>query len=88
MAKSDAELHHECLNRFIELANSMKDEGVNSSVVSAALMTSSAVYATYVAAGNEGTLAASGVAKVAEAYREHLARVQDMRQAEIDARKS
>ncbi len=85
MSKSDSELHHECLNRFIALANSMKDEGIGTAVVSAALMSSSAVYATYVAAGNTGALADSGVDKVAEAYRTHLVRVQEMRKAEIDA---
>ncbi len=85
MSKSDTELHHECLNRFIALANTMKDEGANTAVVSAALMASSAVYATYVAAGNSGALAPSGVDKVVEAYRGNLARVQEMRKAEMDA---
>ena len=28
MSKSDAELHHECMNRFIDLANTIKDESV------------------------------------------------------------
>ncbi|MFV8816876.1 DUF3144 domain-containing protein [Haliea sp. E17] len=88
MAKSDAELHHECVNRIIALANTMKDEGASTAIVSAALMSASAVYATYVAAGNSGALAPSGVDKVVDAYRGQLVRVQEKRKAEIDAAQS
>lgn len=85
MSKSDAELHHECLNRFIEFANTLKDEGVKPPVISAALMSASAVYATYVAVGNEGGLTDSGMDKVVEAYRHQMRQVQAARKAELDA---
>ncbi|TGD76150.1 DUF3144 domain-containing protein [Mangrovimicrobium sediminis] len=87
MSKSDTEYHHECLNRFIELANTMKNEGVSTPVVSAALMSASAVYATYVAVGNAGGLTPSGVEKVVEAYRHQMEQVQAARKAELDAAK-
>lgn len=83
MSKSDAQLHQEAVNRFIALANEIKEEGVSTHVVSAAMMSGSAVYATYVAAGNEGVLNASGVDKVVEAYRQRLDQVQGARRAEI-----
>lgn len=85
MSRSDAEYHQECLNRFIDLANTLKNEGVNPPVVSAALMSASAVYATYVAVGNSGGLTASGVDKVVEAYRQQMEQFQRLRQAETNA---
>jgi len=85
MSKSDAEQHHDCVNRFIELANSLKNEGASPPVVSAALMSASAVYATYVAVGNVGGLTPSGVEKLIEAYRHQMEQVQAMSKAEFDA---
>ncbi len=82
MAKSENELHHECMNRFIGFANEMKDEGVSIGVVSAALMTASAVYATFTAVGNEGSLTDSGVDKMAAAYRNQLDQVQQAKRRE------
>jgi hypothetical protein len=79
MAKSDAEVHLESVNRFIEMANAMKDEGVNINVVSGALMTASGLYASYVAGGNEGGLTESGVEKVSEVYRRELERIQKIK---------
>ena len=80
MSVTDAERHQQCMQRFIDLANAMKREGVPSRVVSAGLMTASGVYATYVAAGNEGGLTPSGVAKITEAYRQQLEQVQRVKQ--------
>ena len=85
MSKSDAELHHETLNRFIDLANEAKDQGVGTHVISAALMSASAVYATYVAVGNQGGLTASGMDKIVDAYRHQMEQVQAMRKAELEA---
>jgi len=84
MSKSDAEMHIEVMNRFIELANTIKDEEVGTHVISAALMSASAVYATYVAAGNEGGLHPSGVEKVVDAYRQQLEQVQAAKQAQVE----
>lgn len=84
MAKSDAELHHDAMNRIIEFANGLKDEGISTHVVSAALMSASAVYATFVSAGNEGGLNPSGVDKIVEAYRHQMKQVQEAKKAEFD----
>ena len=76
MAKSDQEVHTECVNRFIALANAMKDEGIAINIVSGGMMTASALYATYAVGGDDGGLTDSGVDKVAEAYKKELARIQ------------
>mgnify|MGYP001812551873 FL=1 len=86
MSEVNPESHRECMNRFIDLANTMKDEGVDIKIVSSALMAASAVYSTFMFRGNEGGLTSSGVDKVTETYRKHLNRVQEMRKAEDDAR--
>ena len=88
MSKSDAELHHEIMNRFIALANEIKNENAGTHVISAAMMTASAVYATYVAVGNEGGLTPSGVDKVVDAYRHQMEQVQDMRKAQLERAKT
>lgn len=85
MSKSDAEMHHETLNRFIDLANEVKEQGVGTHVISAALMSASAVYATYVAVGNQGGLTPSGMDKIVDAYRHQMEQVQAMRKAELEA---
>ena len=83
MAKTDAEHHHECLNRFIDLANTMKDEGIGTNVVSTGMMTASAVYATYAAGGNEGGLTPAGVDKVAAVYKQELVQVQKAKKEQV-----
>ena len=87
MTKTEHENHQACLNRFIELANQMKDEGVSTEVVSAAMMSASAVYATFVVTGNTGGLTDSGVEKVVAAYKQHMERVQEIRKLEDDRRR-
>ena len=61
--KSQEELHQACTNRFIDLANEMKNEGVDPALVSGALMMASGIYATYIAADPHGALEATGVRK-------------------------
>ena len=77
--------HNECTARFIELANSMKDDGIDRRVVSAALMASSGIYATYMAAGNAGALEPTGVDKVVAAYRQTLEHIQNRKKEEIQS---
>ena len=69
---NEQETHQYCTNKFIELANQLKDEKINPAMVSGSLMTASAIYATYIAAGNNGALESSGVDKVAGLYRRTL----------------
>ncbi len=73
------------VERFVKLANEMKNEGHDTGMISDALMFSSGVYATFVAAGNEGGLTDTGVKKVTAAYEERLRRIQEMKKAEAKA---
>ena len=82
MAKKDNEIHQECVNRFVALANEMKDESIDPSIISAAVMTASGLYATYIVAGNDGGLTDTGMTKVADAYKNELLRIQDLKKRE------
>jgi len=81
MSEHDQQI--EIMNRFIELANKIKDEKVPVHVVSWAMMTASAVYATYSVAGNTGGLNPSGVDKVVDSYRDCMNQVQEARKNEL-----
>ena len=81
MTKTDAEIHNECVQRFIDLANAIKNEGMDVNIVSAGLMSASALYASYLVAGNAGGLTASGVEKVSAVYKRELERIQEIKKA-------
>ncbi len=76
-------LHHQLMNKFVDLANTLKDEGNDINLISAAMMASSALYATYSTSGNEGYLHDSGIEKVGDIYKKHLAYVQQAKKAEL-----
>ncbi len=78
---SDREDHEECTNKIIGLANELKDEGYDPQMVSAALMTASGIYATFISAGNTGGLQPSGVDKVVMMYRRNLEHIQERKKA-------
>ena len=78
---SEQEQHELATNKFIELANQLKADGLEPALVSGALMTASGVYATYVGAGNDGALEASGVDKVVSIYRRTLEHHQEFKKA-------
>lgn len=86
MAGIKVEHLDECIERFVTLANTMQRENVPKGVISAALMTASGIYATYVAAGNEGGLTESGMDKVVAAYRDQLQQVQELKKARTEKR--
>jgi len=78
--------HNQATNEFIELANKMVNErGFDQNLVSAALMAASGVYATFIAAGNQGFLADQGVEKVATMYKNNLAYIQTRKKEELEA---
>ncbi len=81
---SDSELHKQATNRFIDLANDLKNEGMDPALVSGALMTASSIYATYVAAGNDGALEPTGVDKVVGLYRRTLEHFQGIKRAGLE----
>jgi len=74
-------------NEFVALANKMKDEGSDIHIISAALMSSSAIYATYVTSGNEGYLHESGIDKVADIYKQNLVLIQKVKKDETEQKK-
>lgn len=82
---SEQDQHLDAMNRFIALANEIKNDGVPTHVVSWAMMTASAVYATYSVAGNTGGLNPSGIDKVADTYKQCLLQVQEARKQELRA---
>ena len=75
-------------NKFIELANELKDLGHDPQLVSAALMAASGIYATYITAGNTGGLQPSGVDKVVMMYRRNLEHIQERKKEENEAKKA
>lgn len=79
----DMEKHRHCTNKFIELANQLKDEQIDPKLVSGALMTASGIYATFVAAGNQGALEPSGVDKVVALYRRTLEHHQEVKKDQL-----
>lgn len=79
--------HNQATAQFVELANSLvNDKGFDQNLVSAALMASSGIYATFVAAGNEGFLAPNGVKRIADMYANNLAYIQERKKAELEAK--
>ncbi|WP_051081247.1 DUF3144 domain-containing protein [Thioalkalivibrio sp. ALE11] len=83
-AQDNAPSISELSTRFIELANQIKDEGVDVKRVSSALMQASAIYATYAAAGNQGYLQESGVKRVADVYLNGLREIQKVKKASAE----
>ncbi|MGD9020409.1 MAG: DUF3144 domain-containing protein [Lysobacterales bacterium] len=81
---TDRASHTHCTQKFIDLANELKNEGYEPQLISAALMSASGIYATYVSAGNEGGLQPSGVDKVVMMYRRNLEHIQEAKKAQIE----
>ena len=82
---SESEQHKMATNRFIDLANELKNQGLDPALVSGSLMTASSIYATYVAAGNDGTLEPTGVDKVVDLYRRTLEHFQGVKRAGLES---
>ena len=85
MAADRHEQHQACMERFIELANTMKNEGIGVDVVSWSLMSASALHAIYSVAGNDGGLTESGIEKIADAYKQNLTKIQELKQRQAHA---
>lgn len=78
----DKEAHNHCTNKFIALANELKNEEHAPQLVSAALMAASGIYATFITVGNAGGLEPSGVDKVVMMYRQNLEHIQNRKKEE------
>jgi len=72
------------IDRFVAVANELKDEGNGTDLVNAAFMLASGTYATYLAAGNEGYLKEDGIHKVADAYEHNLTLLQGLKKAQYN----
>lgn len=73
--------HNDVLNEFIALANQCKDRGIKPEQVSAAMMTATAFYTTYVYAGNDGYLQDTGIDKIVDAFADQVALVQEYKKS-------
>lgn len=70
--------------RFINLANKMKNDGNDVNLVNTALMIASGTYATYLGSGNDGYLEMSGVEKVTQNYANNLMQIQSMKKKQYN----
>jgi len=82
---SDREKHNHCTHKIIDLANELSGEGYDPQLISAALMSASGIYATFITAGNTGGLQPSGVDKIVMMYRRSLEHIQERKKAESEA---
>jgi hypothetical protein len=82
---TDRASHDHCTRKFIDLANEMQAEGYEPQLISAALMSASGIFATFVSAGNEGGLQPSGVDKVVMMYRRNLEHIQEIKKTQAEA---
>jgi len=69
--------------KFVALANDMKNEESNVEIINAALIAASATYSTYLAAGNDGYLNEEGIDKVALVYKQILTNIQNAKKGNI-----
>mgnify|MGYP001825858855 FL=1 len=70
------------VDRFIALANEIKDEGKSVEMVNTALQLASGTYSTYLTAGNEGYLRETGIKKLTEVFKYNLTQIQKMKKAQ------
>ncbi|MET0067264.1 MAG: DUF3144 domain-containing protein [Candidatus Thiodiazotropha sp.] len=75
----------ELSQRFIQLANEMKNEGKPLPMINAALLSASATYGTYIFAGNAGYLKPTGVDKLVATFRLQVESIQKIKQQAVDA---
>ena len=75
------QIHQEAMNRFIELANQMNEEGIQRNLVGAALLTAAGLYSSFVVGGNDGGLNESGIEKLTTMFKRELERVEAAKQA-------
>jgi len=80
---NERENHDLCTRKFIDLANSLKDEGHPVQLVSAALLAASGIYLTFATAGNAGALEPSGVDKAVAMFRRNLEHIQARKKSEL-----
>ena len=72
--------------QFIDLANTMKNDGKDTNMINAALMSASCTYATYATSGNDGYLKASGVDKVVALYKRNLINLQNIKKNQLNSK--
>ena len=72
------------VERFIALANEIKDEGKSVEMVNTALQLASGPYSPFLTAGNEGYLRESGINKLTEVFKFNLTQIQKLKKAQYN----
>ncbi len=72
------------VERFIALANEIKDEGKSVEMVNTALQLASGTYSTYLTAGDRGYLKKSGINKLVEVYKHNLTLIQGFKKTQYN----
>lgn len=75
------QIHQDAMNRFIDLANQMQEEGIQRNLVGAALLTAAGLYSSFVVGGNAGGLNESGIEKLTAMFKRELERVEAAKQS-------
>lgn len=77
--------HDKAVQKLITLTNQFKDEGIDTRVISAALITTAGIYGTFAEAGNQGFLQPSGVDVLTDRFRKQLEFIQERKKDELRA---
>jgi len=77
--------HNEVVGKVIETVNQIKNDGTDIQLISAAMMTATCIYSTYVEAGNQGFLQADGIDKLTDRFRQQLEFIQQRKKLELKA---
>ncbi len=72
------------VEKFITLANEIKDDGTPIEMVNTALQLASGTYSTYLTAGNEGYLKQVGIDKLTEVFKHNLTQIQHFKKAQFN----
>ncbi len=72
------------VEKFIALANEIKDEGTPVEMVNTALQLASGTYSTYLTAGNEGYLQEGGINKLTDVFKYNLTQIQNFKKAQYN----
>jgi hypothetical protein len=76
---TEQQQHTIAMQKFLDLANSMVEEGMEINTISAALMTASGTYSTFAVMGDVGVLDDAAVERVAGAYKDQLVYIQGVK---------
>lgn len=85
MSTDPNQIHDKLVQQLIDNANQQKDAGVDTRIISTAMITAASIYVTYVEAGNQGFLEPDGVTKLCDRFRQQLEFVQKLKKEQLQA---